>query len=357
MCLKRGPNKAFTLVELLVVITIIGILIALLLPAVQAAREAARRMACSNQLKQIGLALHNYGQANKSFPPGTVSYVASGSSLSASVAVFTEAKQTAGPNQGTGFLLRTLPFMEGDSLGAQWDWAYPPCQVNAATGHNIPNGGSTATPGLAQTDIKGFYCPSRRSGVRSGTDNSLLPNTTWTGGGTDYGGCVGRHYAYDSAAAAHAVFTSGTINAEALTCVANGSDTVARVWGVFGQVNQSATFGAVRDGLSQTIVLGEVQRITSNGTTANSHDGWAVGGDATGFTTGIPMSNGTSNAQYMNITGTDASFMAPGSEHSGGANFCMGDGSVKWLTNSIAADTFKLLGSMADGVAGIAPPE
>src|SRR5882757_4515834 len=98
----NSKRQAFTLVELLVVIAIIGVLVALLLPAIQAAREAARRSQCKNNLKQIGLALHNYESARRSFPPGFVS----------------RATTTNGPGfgPGWGWAAHILPHLEESNL-------------------------------------------------------------------------------------------------------------------------------------------------------------------------------------------------------------------------------------------------
>ena len=158
-------RAAFTLVELLVVITIIGILIALLLPAVQAAREAARRMTCTNQLKQIGLAVHNYAQSNRVFPPGCIT-----TATTASACNPVSENATSAAAHGTGFLLRILPYMEFNNIYNNWTFA-----LNAE-GNLVQ----------AVMEVKPFYCPTRRSGSRTSTDTNPLSSTA-TGGGTDYG--------------------------------------------------------------------------------------------------------------------------------------------------------------------------
>lgn len=108
----------FTLVELLVVIAIIGILVGLLLPAVQAAREAARRMQCSNNIKQMGLALQNYESAHRTFPPGFISRV---------TGVWPGGGNTPIPEAGPGwsFYAMILPFMEQPALYQQIDFSRP----------------------------------------------------------------------------------------------------------------------------------------------------------------------------------------------------------------------------------------
>jgi prepilin-type processing-associated H-X9-DG protein len=354
-------------VELLVVITIIGILIALLLPAVQAAREAARRIYCNNQLKQIGLALHNYGTANKVFPPAVIMGTpgaTDGNITATADDPWTEA-QTANKAgwHGTSWILRMLPFIEGNTTAKAWDF-------HSNVNETIPTSPAVNNASLANMDVKGLYCPTRRPQVRPSTDTQLLlVSTLWTAGGTDYGGCAGRHEAFNDGNAAHNVylpnsagnlytyFAPGTSIANAAYIVIGDTTSTCKPdkgYGIFGKVNQSTSYGEIRDGLSNTILAGELQRITTvggppyNASTGPylSHDGWAVGGDATLFSTGEPYPIATKTNPLMN----NGFFPSPGSEHSNGANFGIADGSVKFLNTSMDNNIFSLLGSMADRV-------
>ncbi len=136
--LRAGSQRAFTLVELLVVIAIIGTLVGLLLPAVQSAREAARRTQCTNNLKQVGLALHNYHDANKKLPEGWLCEPAP--------------TGHADEGNGWGWASRILPFMEEEALFRQH------IQPILRSGSIATLVGTT--PSAVQTVIPGFLCPS-----------------------------------------------------------------------------------------------------------------------------------------------------------------------------------------------------
>jgi prepilin-type N-terminal cleavage/methylation domain-containing protein/prepilin-type processing-associated H-X9-DG protein len=321
--MHRFEKRGLTLLELLVVIAVIGVLIALLLPAVQAAREAARRTQCANHLRQIGVALHNFAEAHGALPPGCL--VTTGTYPAWDP--WTEALATARGKRGTSWMLAILPFVEERGLYNRWDF----CRSvvgNAAT---------------SRTEIGTFYCPSRRRGLRPG-DAARLPATSWSGGGTDYGGCLGagNGWSNDSDAGDHHKFANSPIAAERWN-----NPRLIRIF----IPNTPAAFSDIRDGTSHTIMTGELQRLDGSVSQRTSQDGWALGGVATLFTTAMHETGGTYQTGGLN----NQFFESPGSDHPGGAHFGMADGAVRFVRDTIDIKVFYYLGAMDDRQSAAVP--
>jgi prepilin-type N-terminal cleavage/methylation domain-containing protein len=308
---NRSP-RAFTLVELLVVIAIIGVLTALILPAVQHAREAARRMSCQNNLKQIGLGLHGYHDTFRTFPPGalisippTVTTICGSGNGFLAVDVIGEAAQGAA-RHGTSWMLRILPYIEQGTLYDQWDF------------HRSVIGNST----VAGTDVAIYYCPSRRNRVT----NRAIMFANWSAGGNDYGGCIGACNGWHNCGR-HETWV-----------VVQGRRPLDSCRGIFA-VQRGTRMADVTDGTGMTIMVGEVQRLDEGTDVTTSRDGWAVGGVSTHFSTCSDGCEGI-NASH---------FEEPGSQHDGGALFTMTDGAVHFLAETIDKQILKALGSRGEG--------
>jgi prepilin-type N-terminal cleavage/methylation domain-containing protein/prepilin-type processing-associated H-X9-DG protein len=324
----NSPFYGFTLVELLVVITIIGILIALLLPAVQAAREAARKMQCQNNLKQIDLALQTYASANSTFPPAAIlrpPYP----NFNEDYDPWYEAASADPGMQGTSWMLLILPFMDYSNLYDQWDF------TKSVIGNKA----------LATTDIGTFYCPSRRFNITP--DHLQIMFQQWAHGGTDYGGCLGRQNAF--------------IN----TCTNGVSHKLDEGQWLF-ETDKRGMFvpdrgtkpADIEDGIAKTIMVGELQRLippnyvprgedpTYYGPCMTSNDGWALGGLATLFDTAV-RGEGTDVGQPGGFN--NLFFESAGSEHPNGANFGLADGSVHFFSENIDSQLYAYLGSINDG--------
>jgi prepilin-type N-terminal cleavage/methylation domain-containing protein/prepilin-type processing-associated H-X9-DG protein len=307
----RVSRRGFTLIELLVVIAIIAILIGLLLPAVQKIREAANRMKCTNNLKQIGLALHNFQAQNGYFPPGAIAYDPNDPTDFAYVQVKKKFGITAA-DVSHSWTPWILPFMEQDNVyriyNPNADWSSP------------------ANQQARETLIKTFLCPSTPGG-----DRFCIQPTSPAGfsnvraASTDYAPCNG--YAAQLESAGHA-------------------DICPNRSGIL-QVNQSWSVGEIRDGLSNTIILSEdagrpqkwqFGKMTSP--TSQWDGGWADQNNEY-ITHG---SQTTSTANY----GPCHTNCHNGNEiyafHPGGANHAFADGSVHYIKASLAMATFvKLL--------------
>lgn len=303
--LGASPRRGFTLIELLVVIAIIAVLIALLLPAVQQAREAARRSQCKNNLKQLGLALHNYHDSNQVFPMG----------LSDSVWGNTELI-----GDGWAWGAAVLPYLDQGPLFNQFNFNVNP--YNA--------GGNQA---LGATPLTVFSCPS-----------DLKPPTSPNNPGNAAAGKGTTAVATTSYAVSAGPF-------DGAPCVQSGTVPIPepRNTGLF-QVNRSQSLRHVTDGASNVIAVGEIRWIP-NGTDATAaaygSDRQYIYGHVT--TGGGPKcdNNGVNNNGFhlharwtrhklngplLNASALERSFH---SNHVGGAHFLMGDGSVHFISENI----------------------
>jgi len=363
MSRRKGRLRGFTLIELLVVIAIIAILIALLLPAIQKAREAARRAQCQNNLKQISLALHTYHDSHRTFPPGMISAISNVSlwnGVNARVADLREPLTNTislnNPNNiltnlhGTSWMLHILPFIEKNNIYEQWRFD-----------RNVWWNGNLDDPfwlvnGIhppAQSEIKTFYCPSRRASMDvAGTMASLRrpdflfrspSGKPWSGGGNDYAGCAGSGRAFTpteppamwhmTSAQIEQIIVSGT-TIESI----NVNQHLVNI-GAF-TVNRGVSIAGITDGTSNVILVAEAQRLRNqlniNNPLLLSSDGWAWGGAATLFT--------TADGPNKPI------FEAAGGPHTQIVQVALADGSVKLVSESIDLATWKRLGNVANGL-------
>ncbi len=320
---KQHHDRGFTLIELLVVIAIIGVLVALLLPAVQTAREAARRSSCTNNLKQLGLGLHVYHDTQQKFPPGGIWWTNSPSNAN-----------NWAKNRGS-LLYYILPFIELDSLYNQFD----PEQTIAYQQHASPP--TNGSPYLAGTLVTTFRCPS---------DDSPLMNRAAING-VPTGSLATFSYAASKGPTRTGNNPQGKCPERAAWDTYNLSTNDRTPAGPFTRLGRfyQSTMRDVQDGLSNTLFMGEVR----SDCTYHIMRGWAHSSCTQGMISTIyPMNFDSCTTDQSNGAcrwwGNWSTEFAFKSRHSGGVQFCFGDGSVHFLSDQIAHWTYQHLGGMAD---------
>ncbi|MCA9269202.1 MAG: DUF1559 domain-containing protein [Planctomycetales bacterium] len=311
--MQRKRLRGFTLVELLVVIAIIGILVALLLPAVQSARESARRMQCSNNLKQLALALHTYHEAYNAFPYAARHW-----------------------GQG-GWVKFTLPYIEQQAIADRWD--------DAQLYSSQPN------LDLCRVQIPTHICPS-----------DTKTRSSWGGGSQamanfNYAVNLGNTSVYRVSPLNGVTFRGAPFHYE--------ESPTANV--------QTFDIGSIRDGSSNTLLLAEVRQAPDSLATDSSHKdlrGLIWYGHHTGITTheapnttapdyvqngwcpkpteaaALRMPCATESGQ---ATGATPKNLSARSTHSGGVSTAFCDGSVHFIPDTIDLATWRRLGSSQDG--------
>jgi prepilin-type N-terminal cleavage/methylation domain-containing protein len=331
-------RSAFTLIELLVVIAIIAVLIGLLLPAVQKVREAAARTACQNNLKQIGLAFHNYHDATQSLPPVRVH---------------------GGPGYATWAVL-ILPYMEQQSIFSMWD---------------VSRGYAAQTNAARQAEVKSYFCPTRRGPGRglSTAENwyvlDATPPPTITVNGAlqprfsaaqnppgalaDYAACVGDMRGSPNNPNQQNWFNVRSNGAIIVgTATPNVSNTAAPTTAITWKSNTNIQ--AIADGTSNTFLVGEKHVPAGMTGRAKVGDGSIYNGSWTCFAGRIagiedPLANGPNDTTPSGGIVDGIYARKFGSWHTGVCQFAFGDGSVRAIRTSIDTANLRRLAARDDG--------
>jgi len=353
----RQIRRGFTLIELLVVIAIIAILIGLLLPAVQRAREAARKTECANKLKQLGLALHNYHDSHKVFPPGQIANLFNNDPAVGRYAspiepkfLIPNANATNNPpfvgpaSHGPSWILHILPMIDQGALYNFWNF-----NLNVRTMGEVGAMTSDLVPIYPpKVNLAALYCPTRRSDMFA---NGRLQNTervdiNWNSGGNDYAAVSGSGITFDEPNRQTWWLTPAQLTPTVVLATNQSPYTQhPSNLGMFG-VNSATPIAGVSDGTSNVIMVAE-RRIFENANLAAaannpninvllSSDGWCFGGPATMLST-------------REAPHTGRRFDEADSLHDGIVQCLMADGSVKAVGVNIDLRTWQNLGNMAQG--------
>lgn len=324
-CARRG----FTLIELLVVIAIIGVLVALLLPAVQQARESARRSQCINNLKQLAMGCHNFHDANRAFPPSDVA------------------------DNFAPWIVFTLPFIDQANVYSNW---------NVRTRYYVQ-------PANAGVDPPVFHCPSRTQVTRGpGGQSRAFSGTNFTGpiGWSDYAACVGTndHTFPNTNSYDNEHFNGAFRRPWEMLQTCGGTQTRTNRWGNACQTAAFDSFDEWRlmcssreftDGMSNTLFIGEKHQFI------NSSDGPVFNGDNQSQYQRKGGHRGTQDPVTKRWTSEWAIVQDPmysasdwqdrfGSAHAGICHFALADGSVRPIAINIDFETYHRLSVRIDGL-------
>lgn len=358
--MRTNIKRGFTLIELLVVIAIIAVLISLLLPAVQSAREAARRAQCVNNLKQIGLALHNYHSAHDTFPPGASVTMSDPTGTASGGNPFLQWNNWSAQALLLGFTEQTPLYNAANLSLAVWHSGRTPL-------------GYAANLTVFNTVVTQYLCPSDGEAGKANTNSyfaSVGPNTQGSGmssingatGRPNSGGAPGLFcYTFNYGIRECTDGSSNTIAfSEALVSPAGNIKATRRTGMV--NVNGNTYYHAFEDAAKTTNTMTLLSACDTKWATSTTAGGdfpnaigarWCMGVSGwTMFSTVLTPNEKPYSACRVGCAGCgidNTQIMSATSAHPGGVNVVMGDGSVKFIKNSINRQTWVSLGTKAGG--------